>query len=232
MALWDNLAGRQLNPLEKARFLYNLQKNFSVADETLTEVYLPLLGLNPAENVLQSHILLHQIQPSLRKCFLDCRLTLASVEAVSEMPPPIQNSLASLMGKMRLSASLQRKFLGLLQDLAAASGERLDVPVRSPEVLDILDDSRLSPFQRGEKVYQVLYHLRNPRLSQALAQFRAKKKSLRLPGAIRISAHPFFEEPGLRVEFDAPDVERFRDLASALEEAAHQPDLRELFDVK
>lgn len=232
MALWDNLAGRQLNPLEKARFLYNLRKNFSVADDTLAKVYLPLLGLNPAENVLESYLLLHAIQPALRKCFLDCRLTLASVEAVSEMPATVQNRIASLMEKIRLSASLQRKFLGLLQDLAAVSGDELDVPVRSPEVLEIIEDSRLSPFQRGEKVYQFLYNLRNPKLSQALAQFLAKRRSLRLPGSIRISAHPFFEEPGVRVEFEAPDVERFRDLASALEEAARQPELRELFCVK
>jgi len=232
MALWDNLAVRQLNPLEKARFLYGLQKNFSVADDTLTKVYLPLLGLNPAENVLDSYLRLHAIGPALRKCLLDCRLTLGSVEAVSEMPPPVQNRIASLMGKIRLSASLQRKFLGVLQDLAAVSGEELDVPVRSPEVLEIIGDSRLSPFQRGEKVYQFLYNLRNPRLSRALARFLAKKKSLCLPGSIRISAHPFFEEPGVRVEFDAPDVERFRDLTSALEKAAHQPDLMDLFCVK
>jgi len=46
----------------------------------------------------------------------------------------------------------------------------------APEVLEIAADPRLSLFQRGERVYEVLYKLRNPRLSQALDRFAAQKK--------------------------------------------------------
>ncbi len=154
-ALWDNLAHRQLNPLETARFLFNLRNNFAVPDETLIKVYLPLLGLSPAENVLRSHLRLHQIHPALRQCFVEGRLTHASIDAMARMPVPAQERLAAMMQKIRLSASLQKKFLGLLEDLAAASGNELDAPLsRMPEIAVIAGDSRLSPFQRGEKVFE------------------------------------------------------------------------------
>jgi hypothetical protein len=94
-----------------------------------------------------------------------------------------------------------------------------------------MDDPRLSPFQKGERVCEALHRLRNPRLTLAAEQFAAGKKLLELPGSIRIAADPFFETPGLRVEFDAPDAHRFRDLASALRKASRKPALEKLFDV-
>jgi hypothetical protein len=232
MALWDNLAHRQLNPLETARFLFNLRNNFAVPDETLIKVYLPLLGLSPAENVLRSQLLLHQIHPALRQCLAEGRLTHASIDAMACMPVLAQERLAAMMQKIRLSASLQKKFLGLLEDLAADSGNELDAPLSMTEVAAIAEDSRLSPFQRGEKVFEWLYRLRNPRLSQAADRFQSELKKLNLPGPIRVRAHPYFEERGLHVEFDAPDAKAFRDLAAALQQAAQSSDFKDLFVVK
>lgn len=228
-ALWDNLAHRQLDPLEKARFLSNLRSNFHVPDETLRTAYLPILGLKPSESVLSGYLLLHRVQPMLRKCFVEGRLTQASVEALAEMPEAVQTGFALLMDRMRLSASLQRKFLNLLEDLAVATGAEWAAPLRSPDILAISNDPRLSSFQRGEKVYEFLYRVRNPRLSQTMDQFLARKKKLGFPGSVRIAPHPFFEEPGVRVEFNAENFDRFRDLAAALYEAANNPEMKDLF---
>ncbi len=231
LALWDNLSHRHLDPLEKARVLFSLRNHFAVADEKLVQVYLPMLGLNPHESVLQSYLLVYGIQPALRNCLRDGRLTQSSIEAIAEMPYPAQDSIANLMGKARLSASLQKKLLGLLDDLAGTTGDPLSAPLDGPEVSETLNDPRLSPFQRGEKVFEILYRLQYPRVSAALGRFDARKKLLCLPGSIRITAHPFFEQPGLHVEFDASDLERFRSLASALREAAQLPEAEELFHI-
>ena len=80
-------------------------------------------------------------------------------------------------------------------------------------------------------MYDVLYRLQHPRLSQAEDRFLAHKKKLALPSTIQIEAHPFFEEPGLHVEFHASSIERFRRLAAALHDAAQSPDIERLFDL-
>lgn len=229
LALSDNLAHRELDPLEKARALFNL-KSTGTPDETLVRHYLPRLGLHPNAAVLQSHLLLHRIPNELRRCAADGRLTLASIERIAAMPPAAQMRLALLMGQIRLSASLQRKFLGLLEDLQRDPGDPPDAPLNRDDIAAIAGDSRLSPFQRGERVYEALYRLRYPKLSAALEQFAERRKQLGLPGSVRISAHPYFEEAGLHVEFDAPDAGRFRSLAGALAEAARSPELNALFD--
>jgi hypothetical protein len=232
MALWDNLSQRELHPLEKARVLFRLRNHFGVLEDSIIKDYLPLLELSPAEHILRSFLLLDRIHPELRRCFAEGHLTHGSLDAIATMPEAVQACIASLMTKIRLSASFQKKFLGLLEDLAASTGTQPEALLRSSEILEIEEDSRLSPFQRGEKIFGVLYRRRNPRLMQATDQFLAQLKQLRLPGSIGIRAHPFFEEPGLHVEFDASDPERFRDLAAALQQAADSPDFKKLFIVK
>jgi hypothetical protein len=231
LALWDNLSHRQLNLLEKARVLLKLQSVCGVSNDRLVRVYMPILGLMPRESLLQSFVLLNSAQPGLRRSLAEDRLTFASIEILVKTPYPVQNSLSALMTNVRLSASLQKKVLSLLEDLAAITDTELDAPLQSPEVLTILDDSRLSPFQKGEKLHEVLYRLRNPGLSLALERFLAQKKLLGLPGSIRITPHPFFETTDLRVEFQASNIERFREMAAALNNAGRLPELEEMFRI-
>ncbi len=231
LALWDNLSLRQLDTLEKARVLAKLRDIGGVSADMLIKKYLPLLGLIPHESVLHAYISLNGAQPGLRRCLIEGRLTPSSMEILAEMPCEVQDNIAALMSSIRLSASLQKKVLALLGDISAVTDARMDAPLNNSKVLALLDDPRLSPFQKGEKLYEILYRLRNPRLSEALERFLAQKKRIGLPGSIRITPHPFFETTDLRVEFDASDVEHFRELAAALYKAAQLPELEGLFQI-
>ena len=230
LALWDNLSHRQLNPLEKARVIFKLQNVCGASAATLIEVYLPLLGLTPHESVLQAHLALNAAHPGLKRCLTEGQLTLSSVDALAQMLDSVQDKIASLMTRIRLSASMQRKFLALLEDLSAIESARFEAPLDRTEMLEILDDSKLSPFQKGETLCEVLYRLRNPMLSQALECFQSQKARLGLPGSIRVAPHPYFEEPDLHVEFNAANSQRFREMAAALHKAAQSPELDELFE--
>ena len=229
IALWDNLSHRQLSVLEKARVLDKLKNAFGISDEVLLTTYLPLLDLKPHGNILNAYISLNSVHPELRRCLVEGLLTHSSLERLAKTPDQVQDRVASLMTGIQLSASLQKKVFGILEDLSAMAGAPLDAPLDSSEVLAVLNDSRLSPFQRGEMLYAILYGLRNPRLSKAVEQFNLKRKRLGLPGSVRINPHPFFESTNLHVEFDAPDAESFRELTAALRTAAEKPELEGLF---
>jgi hypothetical protein len=231
LALWDNISHRQLDPLEKACALFKLKNEFRISEDVLISLHLPLLGLSAHENVLRSYIRLNGIHPGLRKCLLEGRLTLSSLETIAQMPNQVQAGISALMDRIRLSASLQKKFLGILGDLAAISGSQPGPDMENPEVRCIIDDARLSPFQKGEKLYEFFYRIRNPRLSMAEEQFHHKKKLLSLPGAIKVAADPFFENPGIHVEFEAPSARHFREFVAALQKAAQMEVIEELFEI-
>jgi hypothetical protein len=229
-ALWDNLSHRQLDPLEKARAVFKLMNVFGVPQQTVVGVYLPILGLPPHPAILRSCMAIYGAHPELQKCLFEGRLTQSSVETLAEKSVQVQERFAQLMSRVRLSASLQKKVLNLIQELSAMTGAEFGEPLCTPEAIQIINDSRLSAFQKGEELFGLLYQMRFPRLSKAVDKFSADKKLLGLPGSIRVSADPFFETGDLRVEFDASSPEQFRELADALCSASRNPVLEELFN--
>jgi hypothetical protein len=232
IALWDNVAHRQLNPLEKARVLFSLRNHFGVEDDLIIRDYMPILSLSPAKQVLRSFLLLHDLRPALRRCLAEGRLTYSSLDSLASKSASVQDRIGNLMSQIRLSASLQKKLLGLLEDLAVATGIQPDALLDSSDITEVVEDSCLSPFQRGEKVYEIFHRRRNPRLSQANDQFLNQLKRLEWPDSIRVRPSPFFEEPGLHVEFDAINSEHFRDLAAVLQRACSSAEFNDLFVVK
>ncbi len=231
LAIFDNLAGRDFAPLEKARILFALKGPCGVTHNDLVEDYLPLLGLPAHKNVLRTYLALHVLNPDLRRQFNDGRLSLASVERLSLSSKEAQRRFASLLERVRLSASRQRELLDVAEELAAMNGSELGEVFSFAEVQSVLEDPRFSAFQKGERLYGVLYRRRNPRLSRAEEAFRLRTRQLRLPGAVSISPDPYFETPRLRIEFDVASAQGFRDIAAALREAAEAPVLEDLFRV-
>ncbi len=231
LAILDNLSFREFNPLEKARILFTLKSTGGVAHDCLVEIYLPLLNLPAHKNVLRTYLGLHVLDSDLRKLFNEGRLTLATMERFSGVPRDTQKRFAHLMALIRLSASRQRELLDLAEELAAITETLPGEIFECPEIESILVDSRLSPFQKGEQVQELLYRRRYPRISQAEEKFRKETRQLGLPGVVRINPDPHFETPRLRVEFDAGSPERFREIAAALQEAANTPVLERLYRV-
>ncbi len=232
LALWDNLSHRELNLLEKARVLAKLRIMCGIGEERLRDFYLPALGLSSSPAVLRNYLRVDGMHEGLRQCLLAGKLTHSSLELLAAKPESVQESVAELMDRIRLSASLQRKVLNLLEELASMRGASFDAPLKEPQMRTTLEDPALSPFQKGEKVHENLYQQMHPRLSRAVERFQNQKKLLGLPGSIQIQPHPFFEDPGVRVSFDAPDVHRLRQLTAALQKAAESPDMEELFKVE
>jgi hypothetical protein len=153
------------------------------------------------------------------------------VERLSAVPVEVQRKLAELLTAVRLSASRQREVLDLAEDLAAMTDAGPGEIFSRQEIGSVLQNSRLSPFQKGEQIYELLYRWRYPRLSAAEENFRTGARSLRLPDSVHISPDPHFETPRLRVEFDAASPQRFREIAAALREASEEPALEKLFEV-
>jgi ParB-like chromosome segregation protein Spo0J len=231
LALWDNIAQRELEPLEKARALFALRETCRVDRDTTVAVYLPVLGLKPHRNVLDTYLNLHTLSPLLRQLVNAGQISTASAERMASMSPDAQEAVADLLEKIRLSASLQREVLGLIEDLAAIMNSSARDLLGRPEIRAIATDSTLSPFQRGERIRETLFRWRNPRLSGTADLFLRRKLELNLPGTVRLLPDPFFETTRLRVEFDVSSAETFRDIAAALQEAARLPALDGLFSL-
>lgn len=231
LALWDNLSHRQLNPLETARALFTLRHTCGLPEDAILGSYMPALGLPPYPQILRSYLGLHSLNPQLRSQFGEGRLTLATVEHLSSRPAAYQEVFASAAAGIRLTASLQRQVLQLVDELAKRAGCPEEEVLRQPEVLTILASAGLAPHERGQKMHDFLYRQRFPRISAAEDRFAAARAGILLPGDIHLHHDRYFETPAIRVAFQADSAARFRALAAVLGSAAHSPEIDTLFQI-
>ncbi len=231
LAFWDNLSHREFDPLEKARVLVTLKDICGLGQEELVGTYLSLLGLPPHKNVLYAYLSLHSLHSTLRQMLKDGKITLASAERLAHVDRPTQSVIAALFENVHLSASLQREVLGLIEELSAIMEVGPSDVVGMPEIQALLVQPGMSAHQKGEKLRDLLYRRRNPRLTMATERFVDEKKALNLPDGIRLTPDPYFETPRIHVEFDVSSAERFRAIADAIHEAAERPALEHLFEL-
>lgn len=231
IALWDNLSHRQLNPLEVARALSTLAHTCGLPEDSLLKDFMPMLGLEAHPRVLRSYLGLHALHPQLRTQFSEGRLTLATVERLASRPSALQGAFASIMAGLRLTASLQRQTLELVDELAARNTCTAEEVLQQPEVVGISADAALAPNEKGQKLHDLLYRQRFPRISAAADCFAAARAELDLPGDVRVHHDRYFEIQTIRVEFEADSAARFRTLAGALDKAARSPQLEKLFQI-
>ena len=231
-ALWDNLAHRRLTPFECARVVDTLKNGLQLPASELIAAYLPSLGLGAHKDVLRKFLALHRLDPTLRKNYRKGLITWPTVERLSVLPQSRQQKLALFLDRVYWSASVQRECLMLIEELAVIFEVAPEEVVRRPEVSAILEKPELSARQKGEQVRDVLFRLRNPRLSNAKSRFLRQRKQLSLPGKVKVTPDPFFESNRLHVQFDASCAEEFREIADALRKASGESNLAGLFHVE
>ncbi len=229
LALWENASHRDLSPLEAARVLFTLKHTCGLSEESILAGYMPALRLAAHPGVLRRHLNLHSLHPRLRAHFSEGRLTLATVEHLASRTSTLQEAFASIMAGIRLTASLQRQILELVDELAALDDCSAEEVLRQPDVDSISTDDGLAPHEKGQRLYDLLYRRRFPRISAAEDRFMVAASAIGLPGDVQVKHDRYFETPSVRVEFQAASVERFRMLAGALEKAAQSPKLEKIF---
>jgi hypothetical protein len=231
LALFDNLSHRTLTCFESARVLSKLAE-CGVPDGVLLSRFMPALGLNPRPAVLAGYRSLNSLSDGLRALVLADRLTETSALRLAAMPREIQAQFARILQRIRLSATLQRKFLDLVDELGAMATGGITRILDDADLSRLLDEENLSLPQKGEQAYDFLYRRRYPRLSRAHEHFRQHRETLGLPGSIAIAPDPYFETARVRFSFEASDADQFRWIVAALASVGNHSSLPELFGVR
>lgn len=211
LALHDNLATRDFNHVEKALALKGLEVHFPEAD--LLSRYLPLLGLAPREETLDTYRALAAAPEGIRKSVAGGVLSIKAFRALMELPEEGREGAAACIQNLRMSVSNQLQFIDLIHDLSEIEG----IPIRG-----LLDSAPIRGLCQGagnppQETARLIRHLRGrrfPLVESAERRFRALLEKAGLPDGVRLSAPPWFEGEEFRLEIA---FKTGRDLRETLE---------------
>jgi len=229
MGLYENLAIRSLNLIEKSMVIEKLIRRFGLSKESVARDYMPMLGLQPSLRILAEMSQLVQLRPEIKRYIVEEGVSLENAIRLLEFSREDQAEIAGLVSELKLGENKLKELLIFLREISLRDGLTMREVVRG-EIRAVASDMALSKVQKTHRVRRRLREMRYPQLTQLEEDFRGKLKGLGLSPGISLQPPPYFEGDTFRLELGFRNVGEFKAILSKLMEASERTELGEMID--
>lgn len=224
MAIYDNIAQRGLNPVEKSLVLTKMAQH--VDQPQLVEEFMPLLDLEPSDTLCGRYLQL----PPLEEPILDAIARGTLHERIGFILSPLgrEDRLAffDFFQELPFSVSVQEELVETVVEIGQRDNFTPRQVLDSAEVNSLRRVHRRPARQRAQQIRKQLRARRAPRLTARKERFAREARDLGLPSGVRLIPPPYFEGPKWSVEFTFAGAEelavRLRSVARLVEQTRFQ----------
>ena len=197
--LYDNLATRKLNEVEKGMVLSRLCS--WVPRYEVLEVYMPLLDLPSHEPTLFFFTRLErELDPRIKEYLVQKNLSLQIAKLLLEMEPEARSQVFSVISNIKFNINQQKYLIDYIIDISNIENKPIPEILKEPSFEEVFTNKHLNNPQKAKAILKLLRARRLPSLVKAEELFKKRVSALDLPDAVRISVPQYFEEPDYRLE--------------------------------
>lgn len=226
--LYDNLSHRVLNIVEKSIIISKLQNYYS--DPTIVKSFLPLLGLNPHQYVLNRTVSLSKLDEKIRDAIIFGILDEKAAFKLMNFSKKDRASIYEVLSNLRLSKNKQTEVIENIYDIISRDGCSALSIFDSKELNDILDSKDLNTPQKGERVRRFVRRLRYPNIVKAEEEFIKMRRELKLGDSIKLNHPPFFEGDRYSVQFQFSAIDELKDNLKKIDSIKDSKKMRRLIE--
>jgi ParB-like chromosome segregation protein Spo0J len=226
MAIYDNIAQRALNPVEKSLVLTKMAQYLDRAQ--LVQEFMPLLDLEPSDALCGRYKKL----PALEEPILDAIASGTLHERIGFVLLPLEQgdrlAFLNLFAELPFSVSVQEELVETVVEIGRRDNLTPTQILDSEEVNDLRRAHQRPARQRAQQIRKQLQARRAPppRLTARKERFAREARDLGLPSGVRLIPPPYFEGPKWSLEFtfvgDEELAVRLRNVARLAEQARFQ----------
>ncbi|MBN1104052.1 MAG: ParB/RepB/Spo0J family partition protein [Deltaproteobacteria bacterium] len=206
--LYDNLATREFNEVEKGMILEALSRHHG--KEEILSFHMPLLGLPAHESQLKIFLSLGGLEEEIRLALARKRVSFKTVQSLMEMSPESRSVVFKWLSSLSFTFSQQIQFLAFIDDISCNDDKGIPDLLSRTDLVAILDNQGLNRPQKAKSVLERLRVMRYPSLSLAEKAFRIAAKDLKLPNGVEVRHPPYFEGPGYSLQISFRDGRELR----------------------
>lgn len=230
LAIYDKVAKRALNPVEKSLVL---SKMLTLAPQPqVIGEFMPLLGLEPSAKILSRFLELQRLEKDILDALADGRLHERTASALVPLEPADRQALCSLFAEFSFSVSVQEEIIELAVEIGRRDGLTAAEVLKVDAIEALRREHRRPMRHRAQEIRRYLQGRRTPRLTARRERFVRATQELGLPAGVRLVPPPYFEGPCWRLECM---FQRGEDLARALRVVAamaEQPGFQRVLEGK
>ncbi len=224
--LYENLATRRLNEIEKGMVLNRLAR-WLPKDEILDH-YMGLLELPSHEPTLVFFIRLdRELNEEIKECLVKDYISKRSVGKLLDMEHDSMLRVFRLLSTLNFNFNQQNQLIEYLTDLSYINDTQILTLLDTYRIERISSDPKLNNPQKAKAILRFLRAKRYPSLVNAEETFKKKISSLRLPEGVIIEAPEYFEASHYSLKIIYKDG---KELAEKIEDLVHTKGLTDLCD--
>jgi hypothetical protein len=227
LSLYENLAVRNFNLLEKAEILHRL--NAFINDEKkIVRQFFPLLDIPATLSYLDIFLKIARLDFTWKKVIFEKKLSLPPIQLLTEFTPADRAPLLPLV--LPMSLNKLKQFLEDLFELSKKTGDSPKAILSTPEIQSVRQADNVSSLQKAEKVRSLIRSKRYPSLSSWKKSFASSLKKARLSKEVAFNAPSFFEDGEFAVTFSLKNKEAFQKRLAKLQDLISDEDLFLMFE--
>jgi hypothetical protein len=231
MALYENLAHRQFNDVEKSLILHKLLHEFECPRDEILQGYMPALQLAPNEKVLDIYLKLARFGEELKQYLAEHDMPLTILEIFTTLSDADRGAVFSLISEVRLGLNKLKELLSDLEEIALRDGCSLAQILDDENIQHVLDDEKLPGPQKIEQIRQFIRKTRYPHLTQLEHEYQNSLKALHLSPGIQFRTDRSFEDDRLTATFRFSTPEQLKTHAEELLYLSEQAELQKVLGI-
>jgi hypothetical protein len=218
MNLFDNVATREFNSVEKGMILSRLSLFFR--EDEILDRFMAILGLPPRTEALYLYLAIDQeLDQEMKRALVRKTVGLRALQMLLGLDAGRRKCFFRLFENMTFNANQQTEVIGLVEELSRIQDASPEAILANARIAELVAQGRLNAPQKARALLRTLRKMRFPQLTEAERIFKTRIGRLDLPGGTNISHPPFFEDPNYRMEIS------FRDGQELMQKLRHLSEL-------
>jgi len=228
LAVYDNVATRVLNPVEKSLVLAKMLA--SLPRPQVIGEFMPLLDLEPSSKLLSRYLELQRLEKDMLDALADGTLHERTASALVPLAPSDRRALSALFGEFSFSVSVQEEIIELAVEIGRREGMAPAEVLKADAIAALRREQKRPARHRAEEIRRYLQGRRTPRLTARWERFLRETQELGLPSHVRLVPPPYFEGPHWRLECTFQSGKDLARVLQAVAVMAEQPEFQTVLE--
>jgi hypothetical protein len=195
--LYDNIAIRRFNDVEKGMILKGLMMNISKED--VERDFIHILDIkNPREIDMLMEI--SEFNETEKRYIAKGDISINAIRLVRGLDNRSRSVILKCISELGLNFNQQLQYIDYISDISIKEGKSIADIMDEYQFLSYLKEKDINTPQKGRAILNLLRTRRFPFLTKNEKEFNKKIKRLGFPDGIRIKHPPFFEGQDYRLE--------------------------------
>lgn len=207
---YDNLATRELNPVEKAMACSRLASLFPRRE--VISRFMPAMGLPSDESTLDFYAAMDtDLDDEIKHAVASGQMSVKAVKPLLRLPPGERRAFCDLLEKMKFNNNQQLQVFDLISDISIRDRKASSVVLGDEDLRAIVEAEAMNPPQKARAFLDCCRRKRYPSIHAAERSFKSRVGALGLPAEVGIIDPECFEASGFRMQVKFEDGCHLRD---------------------